>query len=287
MSVPAATPEPPPVVVEVKDLVTYYGTRKILNGVSMTLRQGEIAVIMGGSGSGKTTLLRHLLALARPASGCIRLLGRDLASSRQSEVYAQRRKMGVAFQSGALISSMTVGQNIMLPLVEHTRLDRKTREIMVRLKLEVVGLAGFEDLMPGELSGGMLKRVALARAVVLDPVLLFCDEPSAGLDPVIAAQIDDLIMLFRDAMRMTIVVVTHELESAFKIADRIVVLDQGEIVANGTVDEVKASDNERVQALLTRQVEVAEIDPQAYLRRLTGDDDSMFEPAAGRHSGVL
>ena len=143
------------------------------------------------------------------------------------ELYALARKMGVAFQGGALFSSMTVGENVMLPLREHTKLDRETMQIMMRLKLEIVNLAGFEHLMPSELSGGMIKRAAFARAIIMDPALLFCDEPSAGLDPVVSAALDELILRLRDALGMTIVVVTHELESAFRIADRITVLDKG------------------------------------------------------------
>jgi phospholipid/cholesterol/gamma-HCH transport system ATP-binding protein len=185
-------------------------------------------------------------------------------------MYELRKKSGVAFQSGALFSSMSVGDNIMLPLREHTDLDESIIQIMARLKLEVVELAGFEDLMPAELSGGMLKRAAFARAVVMDPQLLFCDEPSAGLDPVVAAAIDDLILRLRDALRITIIVVTHELESAFKIADRIAVLDKGEILIVGTVAEVRACEDSRVQNLLNRRVEEEELDPEAYLRRLTG-----------------
>ena len=180
--------------------------------------------------------------------------------------------MGVAFQGGALFSSMTVGENIILPLREHTELDELTMEIMARLKLELVELAGFEDLMPAELSGGMIKRAALARAVVMDPKLLFCDEPSAGLDPVVAAALDDLILQLRDAFRMTIVVVTHELDSAFKIADRITVLDRGKILAIGSVDEVRGSDNDRVQSLLNREREDLVVDADEYLRRLTGEN---------------
>ena len=225
---------------------------------------------MGGSGSGKSTLLRYMLALERPTSGRIRVLGRDMNDASRSEVYEIRKKSGVAFQSGALFSSMSVGDNIMLPLREHTDLDDSIIRIMARLKLEVVELAGFEDLMPSELSGGMLKRAALARAVVMDPKLLFCDEPSAGLDPVVAAAIDDLILRLRDALRITIIIVTHELESAFKIADRIAVLDKGEILIVGTVDEVRACEDSRVQNLLNRRVEEEELDPEAYLRRLTG-----------------
>jgi len=259
-----------PKVIEVENLSTFYGKRQILRDVTLSVEEGEILVIMGGSGSGKSTLLRYMLALERPTSGRIRVLGRDMNDAGRSEVYEIRKKSGVAFQSGALFSSMSVGDNIMLPLREHTDLDDSIIRIMARLKLEVVELAGFEDLMPSELSGGMLKRAALARAVVMDPKLLFCDEPSAGLDPVVAAAIDDLILRLRDALRITIIIVTHELESAFKIADRIAVLDKGEILIVGTVDEVRACEDSRVQNLLNRRVEEEELDPEAYLRRLTG-----------------
>jgi phospholipid/cholesterol/gamma-HCH transport system ATP-binding protein len=182
-----------------------------------------------------------------------------------------RKRTGVAFQGGALLSSMSVGENVMLPLREHTDLDRSTMQIMVRLKLEVVDLAGFEHLMPAELSGGMVKRAALARAVVMDPKLLFCDEPSAGLDPVVAAALDALILRLRNALGMTVVVVTHELDSAFNIADRIVVLDRGTILTIGTVDEVRRCADVRVQNLLNRRLETADPDPEAYLQRLTRD----------------
>jgi phospholipid/cholesterol/gamma-HCH transport system ATP-binding protein len=255
--------------IEVRDLVTHYGPRKILDGISLTVNQGEIMVVMGGSGSGKSTLLRHLLALERATSGSIKLLGVDIAEAPAREIYALRRKMGVAFQGGALFSSMTVGENIMLPLREHTNLDESTMKIMARLKLEVVDLAGFEDLMPAELSGGMIKRAALARSVVMDPKLLFCDEPSAGLDPVVASSLDELILRLRDAFGMTIIVVTHELQSAFTIADRITVLDRGTILTIGTVEEVQDSSNERVQNLLTRQTEDVVADVDNYMLRLT------------------
>jgi phospholipid/cholesterol/gamma-HCH transport system ATP-binding protein len=163
-----------------------------------------------------------------------------------------------------------VGENIILPLREHTDLDRMTMDIMARLKLEVVDLAGFEKLMPSELSGGMIKRAALARAIIMDPALLFCDEPSAGLDPVVSSALDELILRLRDAMGMTIVVVTHELDSAFKIADRITVLDRGNILTVGTVDEVRNNSNERIQSLLNRRFEEGEVDPDEYLARLMG-----------------
>ena len=259
-------------VIEVENVISHYGRRMILKDISVSVREGEIMVIMGGSGSGKSTLLRHMLALEQPTEGTIRILGQDLASLGMRETFDLRKKLGVAFQGGALFSSMTVGENIMLPLYEHANLDRKTMEIMVRMKLEVVNLAGFENLMPSELSGGMIKRAAFARAIAMDPRILFCDEPSAGLDPVVSSAIDDLILRLRDAMGMSIVVVTHELESAFKIADRITVLDDGKVIFVGTAEEVRSHKSERIQNLLNRRAEDPIIDPDAYLRRLTGDD---------------
>jgi phospholipid/cholesterol/gamma-HCH transport system ATP-binding protein len=259
-------------VIEVVGLEAYYGRRRILHGIDFRVMPGEIRVIMGGSGSGKSTLLRHLLGLQKPRRGTVKLLGADLAHMGPREVLKLRRQIGVSFQSGALFTSMTVGDNVALPLREHTDLDENTVRIMSRLKLEVVNLGGFQDLMPSQLSGGMIKRAALARAIVTDPKLLFFDEPSAGLDPVVSAELDELILQLRDAMRMSIVVVTHELESAFKIADTITVLDQGKVLLTGTVAEVKASDNERIQDLLNRRPREVEVNVDEYLRRLTGEE---------------
>ena len=267
----ASSPAP---VIEVRGLVARYGEREILHGLDLDVRRGEIMVIMGGSGSGKSTLLRHLLGLERPSSGSIRLLGQEITRMGELELYELSRRIGVAFQGGALLSSLSVGENVMLPLRERTRLDRETMRIMMRLKLEVVDLAGFEDLMPSELSGGMTKRAAFARAIIMDPAILFCDEPSAGLDPVVSSALDELLLRVREAFGTTIVVVTHELESAFRIADRITVLDRGEILVVGSVDEVRGSPNPRIQNLLQRRFEEEEIDPEAYLARLVGEGAS-------------
>ncbi len=268
----ADTPESaslPETIIETRGLVAHYGKREILHGVDFSVRRGEIMVIMGGSGSGKTTLLRHLLGLNRPTAGSIRILGHDLGCITRKALYKLRREMGVAFQGGALFGSMSVAENVQLPLREHTRLDDNTIRIMTRMKLEVVNLSGFEDLMPAELSGGMTKRVALARAVIMDPKLLFFDEPSAGLDPVVSAELDELIISLRNALNMTIVVVTHELDSAFKIADRIAILDQGSVLASGTADEIRHSDDERVQNMLHRKARDEIVDADEYLKRLT------------------
>ncbi|NQY37479.1 MAG: ATP-binding cassette domain-containing protein [Alteromonadaceae bacterium] len=256
-------------IIEVKGLVSHYGKRKILKNVDLSVQKGEIRVIMGGSGSGKSTLLNHLLALLKPTSGSIFVDGVDVVNTDRKTLSKLRQKTGVAFQSGALFSSMTVGENIKLPLKRHTRLDDHTIDIMTRLKLELMNLAGFEDLMPSELSGGMLKRAGLARAVIMDPKLLFFDEPSAGLDPVTAVELDELILKLRDAMNMTVVVVTHELESAFKIADKITVLFDGEIAITGTVDEIKNSRDERIQNLINRRPRNETVDAEQYIKRLT------------------
>ncbi len=258
-------------VISVEGLCTHYGRRQILFDVDFEVNAGEVMVIMGGSGSGKSTLLRHLIGIEQPSSGAIRILGQDITKLRARDLQALRRKIGVAFQGGALFSSMSVEDNVKLPLRELTDLDASTMDIMARLKLELVNLSGFGGLLPSELSGGMLKRAAVARAIVMDPALLFFDEPSAGLDPVVSSALDELIRMLRDAMNMTIVVVTHELTSAFHIADRITVLDQGRVLAVDTVDGIRNSDIERIQNLLNRRAEAPRLDADAYLRRLTGE----------------
>ena len=255
--------------IEVENLVAHYGERAILKGIDVEIRAGEIMVIMGGSGSGKTTFMRNLLGLNKPTSGSIRVFGKDITKISSRELYELRRKMGVAFQGGALLGSMTVAENVELPLHEHTSLDEHTIRIMSRMKLEVVNLAGFEDLMPSELSGGMLKRAALARSIIMDPSLLFFDEPSAGLDPVVSAELDELILRLKGAMDVSIVVVTHELESAFKIADRITVLGGGHVLMTGTVEEIQNSDNQEIQDMLNRKPRDEAVNAEEYLARLT------------------
>lgn len=266
---PPETQRPSKPIIEIKDLVTHYGDKKVLDGVDLNIRRGEIMVIMGGSGSGKSTLLRHMLGLRRPSSGSIRIMDQDVTTASVRDLYEIRKQIGVAFQGGALLSSMTVGENVQLPLRYHTRLDEKTVHIVSRMKLEMMNLGGAEELMPAELSGGMLKRAGLARAVVMDPKILFFDEPSAGLDPVTSVELDELILLTRKALNITVVVVTHELESAFKIADRITVLGGGRLVVTGTVDEVRNCADERVQDLLNRRPRREALDADEYLARLT------------------
>ena len=257
----------------IKNLTTHYADVEILSDINLHVNTNEILVIMGGSGSGKSTLLRHMLGLNQPTSGDVELFGQDLKSMRMQDLCNLRQKIGVSFQGGALFNSMTVGENIILPLKEHTKLDDKTMQIMMRIKLEVVNLAGFENLMPDQLSGGMIKRVALARAIIMDPALLFFDEPSAGLDPVVSAELDELILTLKGAMNMSIVVVTHEIESAMKIADRIAVLDKGKLVQIGTKEEIRNSDHPRVRMLINRIPENIQPDSDEYMERLTRENN--------------
>jgi phospholipid/cholesterol/gamma-HCH transport system ATP-binding protein len=258
-----------PAVLSVRDLRVSYGEREILHGITFDVKAGETLVILGGSGCGKSTLLRTLVGLERPSSGEIWIKGQDLAKTSAEEMDEIRRKIGMSFQGGALFGSMTVGENVALPLREHTKLEDSTIEIMLRLKLEQVGLTGFEYHMPSQLSGGMKKRAAVARALAMDPQVLFFDEPSAGLDPIIAAGIDQLILELKKAFRMTIVVVTHELASAFLIADRMMLMDKGNIVAVGTTEEMRSSVNPRVRQFLDRVPEPDVEGEMDYLQALT------------------
>ena len=256
-------------MVTVRDLRVSYGTVEILHGINFEVKQGETLVILGGSGSGKSTLLRTLVGLERPSSGEIWIKGKNIAAISQTELDEIRKKIGMSFQGGALFGSMTVGDNVALPLREHTKLEESTIDIILRLKLEQVGLAGFEYYMPSQLSGGMKKRAAVARALAMDPEVLFFDEPSAGLDPIIAAGIDQLILELKRAFRMTIVVVTHELASAYLIADRMVLIDKGNVVAIGTTEEMRSSSQPRVRQFLDRVAEPEVSRESDYLAMLT------------------
>ncbi|HKS94702.1 MAG TPA: ABC transporter ATP-binding protein [Terriglobia bacterium] len=267
----AATATKQPPAISVRNLHVRYGATEVLHGISFDILAGETMVILGGSGSGKSTLLRTLVGLEKPSTGEVWIKGRNIAQLSTSEWDELRRKMGMSFQGGALFGSMTVGENVALPLYEHTELEPSTVGIVVRMKLEQVGLAGFEDYMPSQLSGGMKKRAAVARALAMDPEILFFDEPSAGLDPIIAAGIDNLILKLKEAFRMTIVVVTHELASAFLIADRMVLIDKGRIVALGTKEELRASTQPRVRQFLDRVPEPEVSEELDYLQMLTED----------------
>jgi phospholipid/cholesterol/gamma-HCH transport system ATP-binding protein len=256
-------------VISVVNLRVSYGEREILHGITFDVRRGETMVILGGSGSGKSTLLRTLVGLEKPTSGEVWIQGANTAKISDREMDSIRKKIGMSFQGSALFGSMTVGENVALPLREHTDLEESTIRVMVRIKLGQVGLANFEDYMPSELSGGMKKRAAVARALAMDPEILFFDEPSAGLDPIIAAGLDELILDLKKAYAITIVVVTHELASAFLIADRMVYVDRGHIIALGTKEEFQASDHPRVRQFLDRRPEPEVVQELDYLQMLT------------------
>jgi phospholipid/cholesterol/gamma-HCH transport system ATP-binding protein len=247
------------VMISLRDLRVSYGEVEILHGITFDVKRGETLVILGGSGSGKSTLLRTLVGLEKASSGEIWIKGKNIAAISDSEMDEIRKKIGMSFQGGALFGSMTVGENVALPLREHTKLE------------EQVGLEGFEYYMPSQLSGGMKKRAAVARALAMDPEILFFDEPSAGLDPIIAAGIDQLILELKQAFRMTIIVVTHELASAYLIADRMVLIDKGHVVAIGTTAEMRASTQPRVRQFLDRVPEPEVARELDYLQMLTQD----------------
>jgi phospholipid/cholesterol/gamma-HCH transport system ATP-binding protein len=241
--------------IEVKDLVARYGDRTILDGVSLTVRPAEVRVILGGSGSGKSTLLKHIIGLAHPAAGTVRLLGVDLYAADEPERQAVLGRIGMLFQGGALLNSLTIHENVALPIEERCTLDRRVIDEVVRMKLALVGLSHAANLTPPELSGGMRKRAALARAMALDPEVLFCDEPSAGLDPITASALDELLLNLKARFGMSLVVVTHELQSIETIADSVSMIDKGKIIADGTLGEVKRLSHPKVRAFFDRQSE--------------------------------
>jgi len=239
-------------IISVRDLVVEYDGRRVLDGLNLDIQQGETMVLLGGSGSGKSTLLRQIIGLERPKSGSVHVKGIDITRCSQAELKSVHRSIGVAFQSAALFNSLSVEDNVALTLREHTKLAPSIIELMVWMKLALVGLADFGKLRPQELSGGMKKRAAVARALALSPEILVLDEPSAGLDPIVAAELDELILLLKEAFQMTVVVVTHEMPSAFRIADRIAMLYKGTFRSIGTKEEIRASKDVRVRHFLDR-----------------------------------
>ena len=223
-------------IIQVKNLTTHFDGRMILDDVSIDIFPNEITVILGKSGCGKTTLLKHIIRLYQPTTGTIEIFGKDVTWMDEAEFNQILRKVGVLFQNGALLNSLTVGENISIPLEQHTTLPPILIQRLVRAKLHLVELDQAIDLFPSQLSGGMRKRAALARAIALDPVILFGDEPSAGLDPVTASALDQLLFKLRDILNMTLVLVTHELASIQRIADRIIFLDEGRILYQGDLE---------------------------------------------------
>jgi phospholipid/cholesterol/gamma-HCH transport system ATP-binding protein len=244
--------------IAVKDLTLAYGDFVVQQDLNFAVAPGEIFAVMGGSGCGKSTLLRHMIGLQRPARGEVVYDGQTYWRADEKTRETIQRRFGVLFQGGALLSSMTLGENVALPLGEFTRLTSAEIADVVALKLSLVGLAGFEEFYPAELSGGMMKRAGLARAMALDPDILFLDEPSAGLDPVTSSRLDELILQLRESLGCTFVVVTHELPSIFTIADRVIMLDQRVkgVVAEGDPRVLRDSSTDpRVHAFFNRQAD--------------------------------
>jgi phospholipid/cholesterol/gamma-HCH transport system ATP-binding protein len=237
-------------IIEVASLVRRFGDRAVLDDISFNVHRGETLVIMGGSGCGKSTLLRHMIGSMTPTSGSVKLFGEEITAMKEREIERVRLRFGMLFQSGALLASLTVGQNVALPLLQHTSKSPDEIEQIVKQKLEMVGLTGFETLTPDEISGGMKKRVGLARALALDPELLFSDEPTSGLDPIMTAVVDELTLKLTHGSHMTAVVVSHDMTSAFRIATRMIMLGHGSIVAEGTPDEIRDSANPEVQQFI-------------------------------------
>lgn len=255
----------------IKNLFTKYGNKTILKDISFNVPKGKITAIVGGSGCGKSTLLKHLIGLLKPASGEIWVNEKDITKLQEMELNEFRKSIGVLFQGAALLNSMPIEDNIALPIREHTHLNEATIKIMVKMKLDSVGLSGFGSFYPSQLSGGMKKRAGIARAMALDPEMLFFDEPQAGLDPVTSAGLDALIIKLRDIFKMTVIVVTHELHSLFTIADIIIMLDRGEVVFNGDLEGFKNAEDERVKRFLTRKPEEENYIPEDYFNILTAD----------------
>ena len=237
-------------VIEVSNLMRRFGDRTVLKDISFKVDPGETMVIMGGSGCGKSTLLRHIIGSMKPTSGSVKIFGQEITAMNEREFAPIRRRFGMLFQSGALLASLTVGENVALPLEQHTDKSPEDIEDVVEDKLKMVGLSGFENLKPAEISGGMKKRVGLARALALDPELLFSDEPTSGLDPIMTAVVDQLTLKLTHGEHMTAVVVTHDMTSAFRIATRMIMLGHGSIVTEGTPDEIRNSPNPEVQQFI-------------------------------------
>jgi len=228
-------------IIEVENLVARYGTKTILDGVSTTVREKEIFVILGSSGGGKTTLLKHIIGLNKPSAGDIKIFGKSILNMTEIEFDEVLKEVGMLFQGGALLNSMEVWENVAMPLEQHTSLPPDIIKDLVRQKLSLVGLQHAYHLFPAELSGGMKKRVALARAIALEPKILFFDEPSAGLDPITSRELDELILRLKKQLGVSLVIVTHELESIKRIADRIIFLVKGRNIFTGTLKEAKAA----------------------------------------------
>ena len=239
-------------IVEVRDLSTGYNGRKVLKNVSMTAGKNEVTAILGPSGCGKTTLLKNMIRLFEPWSGSIKIFGQEITNMDEPEFNHLLQKVGVLFQNGALLNSIPINENVAIPLYEHTNLPEVIINRIINVKLNLVELGYASHMLPSELSGGMRKRAALARAIALDPPLLFGDEPSAGLDPVTSASLDNLILKLRDELGMSIVIVTHVVSSIKRIADHIIYLDAGEVLFSGTIAEARSSGIKKIDDFFSK-----------------------------------
>ncbi len=267
----------PDAVIEIRDLIRKFGERTVLNGISFSVNKGDTVIIMGGSGCGKSTLLRHIIGAMKPTSGSIKLFGEEITTMPQNQLEKLRLRFGMNFQFGALLQSLTVGENVALPIIENSAVDPEIVDLIVKMKLELVGLTGFESLKPAEISGGMRKRVGLARAVALDPELLFSDEPTSGLDPIMTAVIDQLTLDLTRKLDMTAVVVSHDMTSAFRIGTKMIVLGAGKragtIIAQGTPDEIRNHPDPEVQQFIKGEPDgpvPLKLSPGDYIDRLLG-----------------
>jgi phospholipid/cholesterol/gamma-HCH transport system ATP-binding protein len=240
-------------VISVRNLDAFYGETQVLDDVTFDVDEGEIFVIIGASGCGKTTLLKHMAGLMQPGGGQIFHRGTEISALDEDELAEIKRQSGIAFQSGALFNSLTVGENVALPLREYGNVDEELIPAIVRMKLSLVGLSAAENKLPSELSGGMRKRAGLARAIATDPPIVYFDEPSAGLDPIMASGLDELVLGLNKLLNITFIIVTHELDSIKKIAHRVLMLDRGEVIFLGTLHEALNSDNDRVRQFFERR----------------------------------
>lgn len=236
-------------IVEVDSIVTRFGEQTVHDGVSFKLQRGTLTALIGGSGTGKSVLLREIIGLQRPTDGRIRLLGTDVWQDSEEKLNAMRRRFGMMFQDGALFSSMTVAQNVAVPLVEHARVPPALLDPLIKLRLAQAGLgADAAEKMPSELSGGMRKRAAIARALALEPEVLFLDEPTSGLDPTTARTFDKLVRSLVDDLDITVFLATHDLDTLLTVVDRIIVLEAGKVLADGSIDEILSVDSEWIQS---------------------------------------
>jgi phospholipid/cholesterol/gamma-HCH transport system ATP-binding protein len=239
-------------IIEVENLTSGFAEQKVLDDITMSARQGEITVVLGASGCGKTTLLKHFIRLYQPWSGVIRLFDQDITRMEEDEFNILLRQVGVLFQNGALLNSLTVAENVAIPLEQHTQLPPILIERLIRVKLGLVELNDASEKLPSELSGGMRKRAALARALALDPPLLFCDEPSSGLDPITTAALDELLLKLRDQLGITIVLVSHDVASILRIAEHVVFLEKGRLLFEGALAEARTAGIEQIDEFFAK-----------------------------------